>query len=149
MSSSHRGTEESWNPHGTPTLTQGPSHPPGMKPPKSSGCPITASGALRPPRGWAGPSPGAANSPFLGEIHSSASPFLCALFFVLLKFSPSCRWSPPPPRPQKGGGGGGELLEAQTAQRSCIAGGPPVTGPLIVYAGWMGKAFSGPDGRWG
>lgn len=37
------------------------------------------------------------------------------------------------------GGGSRELLETQTVQRSCVAGGPPVTGPLIVYAGWMAE----------
>ena len=93
-----------------PRLTQGPGYPPGREPlvfQVLSGCPITASGALGPPRGLAKPRPGPANSPLLGETHSSASPFLCALFFVLLKFSPSCRGSPPPPRPWKGAEGVG------------------------------------------
>ena len=93
-----------------PRLTQGPGYPPGREPlvfQVLSGCPITASGAPGPPRGLAKPRPGPANSPFLGETHSSASLFLCALFFVLLKFSPSCRGSPPPPRPWKGAGGAG------------------------------------------
>lgn len=83
--------------------------------------------------------PGPANSPFLGETHSSASPFLCALFFVLLKFSPSCRGVPSSTSALERGGGSRELLETQTLQRSCVAGGPPVTGPLIVYAGWMAE----------
>ena len=125
-----------------PRLTQGPGYPPGMAPPLSqvlSGCPITASGALGPPRGLAKPRPGPANSPFLGETHSSASPFLCALFFVLLKFSPSCRGVPSSTSALERGGGSRELLETQTVQRSCVAGGPPVTGPLIVYAGWMAE----------
>lgn len=104
-----------------------------------SGCPITASGALGPPRGLAKPRPGPANSPSLGETHSSASPFLCALFFVLLKFSPSCRGVPSSTSALERGGGSRELLETQTAQRSCVAGGPPVTGPLIVYARWMAE----------
>ena len=93
-----------------PRLTQGPGYPPGREPlvfQVLSGCPITASGAPGPPRGLAKPRPGPANSPFLGETHSSASLFLCALFFVLLKFSPSCRGSPPPPRPWKGAEGAG------------------------------------------
>lgn len=125
-----------------PRLTQGPGYPPGMAPPLSqvlSGCPITPSGALGPPRGLAKPRPGPANSPFLGETHSSASPFLCALFFVLLKFSPSCRGVPSSTSALERGGGSRELLETQTVQRSCVAGGPPVTGPLIVYAGWMAE----------
>ena len=57
-----------------PRLTQGPGYPPGMAPPLSqvlSGCPITASGALGPPRGLAKPRPGPANSPFLGARNPS------------------------------------------------------------------------------
>lgn len=96
---------------------------------------MTASGARGLPR-LAGPSPGLASSPFLGKIHSAAPPSLCPVFFVLLKFSPPCRWSPPPPQPQKGAEGG-ELLETQTVQRSCVAGDPPATGPsLFTLAGW-------------
>lgn len=84
---------------------------------------------------WLGPGLVQQTPHFWGKA-TAPLPLPCALFFVLLKFSPPCRWSPPPPQPQKGEEGR-ELLETQTVQRSCIAGDPPATGPsLFTLAGW-------------
>lgn len=94
--------------HGTLTLTAGSWRPhedraaPGPADPS-----FIVSGTLRPGRGLAGPCPGPTNSPLQGGGEQGgnpqrSSPFLCALFFVLLKSSPPWRWSPPPPQPPKG-----------------------------------------------
>lgn len=50
--------------------------------------------------GWA--QPWASKPPISGGNLQRGSPFLCALFFVLLKFGPPCGWPPPPAQPQKG-----------------------------------------------
>lgn len=96
--------------------------------------------------GLAGPSPGPANppNPISGENLQRGSPFLCALFFVLLKFSPPCRWPPPPAQPRKGAEawGAGNPDPAKKLHR----GDRPERGPsLFTLAGR--DAFSGPDGR--
>lgn len=88
------------------------------------------------------PCPGPTHPPLQGGNPQRSSPFLCALFFVLLKSSPPWRWSPPPPRPRRGAGAWA-ILETQ-AVRSCFAGGPPAAGrPLIVCPADWGRLALG------
>lgn len=81
MGSSHRAAGKNGNPHGAPHLV-GPQPPSRMKPPKIL---VDAPSLLQEPEGASGPArpgSGLANSPFLGKIHSPATPFFvpCSLF---------------------------------------------------------------------
>lgn len=104
--------------------TQHPHTPPGL------GCPagITAHGMvvdapLLPSGPWGCPGCAPA-TPHFGNPQLS-SPFLCALFFVLLKFSPSCWWSPPPAQPQRGGGGCFGVIRNPDCVSKLDCGSPP------------------------
>ena len=91
-------------------------------------------GALGSRRGLAGPT----NSPFGGNSQRSST-FLCALFFVLLKFSPSCRWSPPPPQPQKGAEAWGVIRNPDCAKLHC--GRPSCNGAPHCLPGLDEESF--------
>lgn len=85
--------------------------------------------------GWA--QPWASKPPISEGNLQRSSPFLCALFFVLLKFSPPCRWPPPPAQPRKGAEAWG--VRNPDPAKKLHRGDQPGEGPLIVYAGWTGR----------
>lgn len=85
--------------------------------------------------GWA--QPWASKPPISEGNLQRISPFLCALFFVLLKFSPPCRWPPPPAQPRKGAEAWG--VRNPDPAKKLHRGDQPGEGPLIVYAGWTGR----------
>lgn len=117
-----------------PHPQQGSSYPRGQPHKWPADAPFIALEALGSHRGLTGPT----NSPFGGNSQRSST-FLCALFFVLLKFSPSCRWSPPPPQPQKGAEAWGVIRNPDCAKLPC--GRPSCNGAPHCLSGLDKESF--------